>query len=238
MSELTERFLQLFTDAERLVAAAAQRPDSASQRESFMSNLRDAEKRDSRFKADTGTTLRACASLRNVLVHERYKARYLAEPRQELVDELQRLIDRLHNPPRVIQHFKCSIREFSEADAIGAVLRYTAEHDFSQVAVRRAGRLELLSANTLQRWLAHHAAAAIIELDVTVADVLQYREPGATEIRFAPRECTLTDAQAAFAGGQSENLLSLVITERGRAEEKPLALVTPWDLGALAGLLA
>lgn len=235
MSDQTQRFLTLFAEAEGLVAHAA-RSDGSLNREGFSDNLREAERRDGRFRR-IRDALRACATLRNVLVHERYDFQYLAEPRQELVDRLQNIVENLKNPPKVIQHFKNEVREFSLADRIDIVLTYIATNEYSQVAVRRDGKLDLLSANTIQRWLAHHAEQALVELDVPLSEVLRFREPETVEIRFADRGTTLSAAQEFFYGGQADSLLALIITERGKADEKPMAFVTPWDLGRLAHIL-
>lgn len=232
----TERFLTLFAEAEGLVAAAAGRSSTDTGKESFASNLREVDRRDGRFRR-VSNVLRACASLRNVLVHERFESQYLAEPRLELVEQLQRIVDNLKNPPKVTQHFRNEIREFSPEDRIDEVLRYTATKDYSQVVVRCNGTLDLLSANTIQRWLAHHADQLLVELDVPVAQVLSHREPDTEEIKFADRETTLVIALEYFYGGQADSLLALIITEKGKATEKPLAFVTPWDLGKLAHIL-
>jgi len=232
----TERFLSLFAEAEGLVAAAAGRSGSAPGKESFTSNLREADRRDGRFRR-VSEVLRVSASLRNVLVHERFEAQYLAEPRLELVDQLQRIVDSLKNPPKVTQHFRNEVREFSPDDRIDEVLRYTATKDYSQVVVRSNDALDLLSANTIQRWLAHHADQSLVELDIPVAEVLSYREPDTVEIKFSGRDTTLVAALEHFYGGQADSLLALIITENGKATEQLLAFVTPWDLGKLAHIL-
>lgn len=234
MTDQTQRFLTLFAEAERLTADAAGR--SSGDQNGFSDNLRAAEQRDGRFRR-IRDALRACASLRNVLVHERFESKYLAEPRRELVDQLERIVENLKNPPKVIQHFKNEVREFSPSDRMDSVLAFTAANEYSQVVVRVDGKLDLLSANTIQRWLAHHAKQSLVDLDVPVSEVLSFREPRTIEIRFADRNTTLSAAQEHFYGGQADSLLALIITERGMAEEQVLAFVTPWDLGQLANIL-
>lgn len=143
----------------------------------------------------------------------------------------------LQDSPRVIQHFRRRLREFAPDDPIIEVLAYTSANNFSQVAVRVDGRLDLLSSNTIHRWLADQASVGLVDLGVRIRQVLSHREAECDELRFAPRGTTIDEALDFFHEGQSRKLVALIITENGRAEEKPLAFLTVWDLAEAARLL-
>lgn len=233
MSDQVKRFLDLFTELEREVAAIAGQ-DVRDQ--PFVEKLSVAQAKDRRVRARY-ELFETCRQLRNVLVHQRFKRGPVAEPNLALVDELEAAVRRMQHPPQVIQHFRRDLREFSGDDLISEVLAYTSSHDFSQVVVREEGRLALLSSNTIHRWLADQASVGLVDLGVPVREVLSHREADCTEICFAPRQTTVSDALSQFQEGQSRKIVALIITETGRAEEKPLAFLTVWDLGEAIALL-
>lgn len=227
------RFLGLFAELEQEVAAIAG-PDVRDQ--PFVEKLRVAQTKDRRLRTRY-ELFDTCRQLRNVLVHQRFKRGPVAEPNLALVDELEKAVLLLQHPPEVIQHFRRDLREFSEDDLISEVLAYTSSHDFSQVVVREEGRLALLSSNTIHRWLAAQSSVGLVDLGVPVREVLSHREADCNEICFAPRQTTLSDALSQFQEGQSRKIVALIITETGRAEEKPLAFLTVWDLAEAIALL-
>lgn len=231
-----DRFLNLFAELEQEIAAIAQ---SGTRRrgESFAENLKEAQVRDRRVRAHY-QLLDASRKLRNLLVHERVNGNYVAEPSDALVGDLEKALRLLRDPPRVIRHFQRELREFSAEDPITEVLAYTSANDFSQVVVRVNGQLALLSSNTIHRWLAAQASEGLVDLEVTVRDVLSHREKGCDEIHFAPRDTTVDDALDQFQEGQSRKIVVLIITENGKPEEQPLAFLTVWDLAEAARLLS
>lgn len=234
MDDLTKRFLALFAEAEKLVASAAGR---SSGRNGFSSNLTVAQQKDIRFRRFS-EELRVSADVRNLLSHQRFRSDYPVAPSPSLTKALEHAVTTLKNPPKVINHFRPKeLREFSPEDDIAEVLAYTTHHNFSQVLVRRSGKLDLLSSNTIHRWLASCVDVELVDLNIPVSKVLRFKEPKRTEIQFSNRHTDLFDALSLFQGGQAKSLLALVITERGKSEEKPLAFVTPWDLGELSRLL-
>ena len=235
MSDPTDRFLGLFAEVEKLVAAAAGK--GAAGRNGFSSNLALAQQKDLRFRRFQ-EELRVSADVRNLLAHQRFRSRHPVTPSPALTKALEHAVTSLKNPPKVIHHFgRKDLREFSPSDGIAEVLSYTSLHNFSQVLVRRSGKLDLLSSNTIHRWLASCVGLDLVDLAVPVSKVLKFKEPKRTEIRFSHRNTDLFDALSLFQGGQAESLLALVVTERGKPEEKPLAFVTPWDLGELSRIL-
>lgn len=235
MNSLTKRFMALFTEAEKMVASAAGRPRDV--RHGFASNLAAAVQKDGRIRR-FNEELAMAGEVRNLLSHRRFKMEYPAAPSQALLEALERAVSTLKNPPKVVHHFKpAELIEFAPHDSISQVLAYTSRHNYSQVLVRQDGKLDLLSSNTIHRWLARWVGEELVELTVPISEVLKFREPKRKEVRFAGRNTDLFEALSLFQGGQADSLLALVITERGKAEEKPLAFVTPWDLGELARIL-
>ncbi|ATJ83385.1 hypothetical protein ACFPTY_10215 [Halomonas beimenensis] len=234
MSEQTEIFLARFARLEKLAAREARQEESRG----VMANVRVAQERNAIFRRNA-SDIELLAKLRNVLVHERgarFGPRYLAEPLPELVVQLDNIIQQIEKPALVVQHFQVPIREFDPDDSMVEVLHFLASQDFSQTFVRVDGALRILTANTIQRWLGRNATDELIECTVPVSQVMAYQElPG--ELRFASRQTTLVSALDAFDGEKHPHLAALVITEHGREHEKPLALLTPSDLGRVSQIL-
>ncbi|MCE8012939.1 hypothetical protein [Billgrantia desiderata] len=234
MSEQTEIFLARFAQLEKLAAREARQDESRG----LMANVRVAKERNPVIRRNA-SDIKLLAKLRNVLVHERdarYAPRYLAEPLPELVAQLVNIIQQIEKPARVVQHFMVSVREFEPGDSMVKVLRFLAAQEFSQTFVRIEGRLKILTANTIQRWLGHNATDELIDCTESVSNVLGYQELP-DELLFAPRETTLVAALDAFDGVKHPHLAALVITEHGRENEEPLALLTPSDLGRVTQIL-
>lgn len=234
MSEQTQIFLARFAQLEKLAAKAARQDESRG----LMANVRAAKERNAIFRRNA-SDIELLAKLRNVLVHERdarFGPRYLAEPLPELVAQLNNIIQQIEKPALVVQHFQVEVREFEPGDSMVEVLRFLAAQEYSQTFVRVEGKLKILTANTIQRWLGHNATDELIECTVPVSQVLEYQEQS-DELLFAPRATTLVAALDAFNGEKYPHLAALVITEHGRDNEKPLALLTPSDLGRVSQIL-
>lgn len=231
MSQQTQEFLTLFARLEKLAAKAA----GQEARQEFMADIKAAQRKSSIFHRNFDD-LRMYAKLRNVLVHERHESRYLAEPLPELIEHLAKLIGQIEKPALVVQHFKQQIHEFQPGDSMRDVLEFLAKQDFSQTFIRDEGALKILTANTIQRWLGHHASDELIDCTVSVSEVLEYRELN-RELIFAPRHTTLVDALDTYDSEKNPHLVALVITEKGRETETPMALLTPSDLGSVTRIL-
>ncbi|MDZ7852313.1 MAG: hypothetical protein U5L98_06605 [Halomonas sp.] len=234
MSGQTQIFLAHFAQLEKLAAREARQEESRG----LMANARVAKERNPIFRRNA-SDIELLAKLRNVLVHERdarFGPRYLAEPLPELVAQLDNIIQQIEKPALIVQHFQVPIQEFQPHASTQEVLEFLAQQDFSQTFVRDGKDLRILTANTIQRWLGHNASQELIDCTVPVHEVLEHQELS-DELLFAARETTLVAALDAFDGVKHPHLAALVITEHGRENEKPLALLTPSDLGRVTQIL-
>jgi CBS domain-containing protein len=167
--------------------------------------------------------------LRNAIVHNR---QLLADVTGEAVQLAESIADHLERPPLVDAFVRPTVTVESEANLAEAVSQMAA-HDFSQLPVTREDRLEnLLTANTLARWLGSQTEQDILSLKETpVAEVLQHAEDAETW-RPVGRSATLFDVLEAFGRTQEKGkrLAALIITQNGKRGEKPLGIITAWDL--------
>jgi hypothetical protein len=95
------------------------------------------------------------AELRNALVHDRrFPNRLIAVPTEETITAFRRVVEHLVRPRRVIPAFACDLRVFAPTEPLTAALEYMHRGGYTQVIVREAGELRLLTAAGITRWLA------------------------------------------------------------------------------------
>ena len=105
---------------------------------------------------------------------------------------------------------------------------------FSQVPVYDDGVFQgLLTTDTISRWLASGIVREgdIIITEETVADVMPHNE-SLNNVRLIRRNCTLYDVLDYFdqANEKGQRLDALIVSNSGRKEEKPLGIITIFDL--------
>lgn len=171
----------------------------------------------------------AIQDLRNAIVHN---GQLLADVTGEAVQLAESVADHLERPPLVDAFVRPTVTVEWDARLAEAVNQMTT-HDFSQLPITREDRLEnLLTANTLARWLGSQIEQDILSLEGTpVAEVLQHAEEAETWWPIG-RSATLFDVLEDFAGTQEKGkrLAALIITQNGKRGETPLGIITAWDL--------
>lgn len=200
---------------------------------SFASLVRDYE-RTHRLVTDCADCdyLRMTAKLRNVILHEITKPyQHVAVPTLPVVERLERICQRLTNPPLVVPQFKRRVETATPDDSLAAVLRKIREKDYSQFPVYDGEKFRgLLTENGITRWLAHHLSKemSLVELDeVPVSQVLPEEEKRQNWL-FVACDKTVGEAKALFAA--KELLEAVLITQSGNRTEKPLGIITRWDV--------
>lgn len=177
--------------------------------------------------------LKDYADLRNAIVHHRtFPGEIIAEPTAETLSKLAAIIEDIEAPRRVIPSFQREIRCFSPDEQLAQALRHMREHDFSQIVVRREMLLTLLTVEGIARWLEQQATDDIISVsDATIGEALAYDVDDAFEVIV--RNTTVYEAYEAFASALSREhprLFAIIITHAGKRTEKPLGIITPWDV--------
>ncbi|MGA7732836.1 MAG: hypothetical protein WCD37_16390 [Chloroflexia bacterium] len=179
--------------------------------------------------------LREFGELRNAIVHDRvFPSRVIAEPLPEVLAQLQRVVEDIIRPERLIPRFQRNIKLFGRNDPLAEAIQYMHGNNFSQVVVFGAAgdAFELLTAEGISRWLGSKIQDDIISVrEARIGDALEH-EPDDTYAVMS-RDKTLHDAQDLFAGAlanKKPRIFAIVITQNGKRTETPLGIVTPWDL--------
>lgn len=212
-----EQFLREMTDSERHVPFGA-----------LISEAGDANAVVRHYARD----LREYADLRNAVVHEHPRGKVIAEITPEAFAEFESIVETITSPPAVFPRFQRDVRVFKESDPLMEAVEDLWREDYSQVIVRRNGKMTLLSYAGITRWMGKDVRDKTIDLDgVTVGRALEFEKQGG--IAFLPRHATIFDARELFqplASKSNQRLRVIVITENGNPKDAPLGLLTASDI--------
>jgi hypothetical protein len=174
--------------------------------------------------------LRDFADLRNAIVHTRgVSTRILANPTDEAVFQIESLASRFERP-RTLRALGVAapIDVFGAEQSLPSVLKYMRDRDYSQVVVRIDGSYVAITNEGIARWLESLVEDDVLSLtDSKLADVFRY-EPDYTYEHIAahnPVEAALVRFRE-----NTQRLYCLLVTEKGKREERPMKVITPWDL--------
>lgn len=186
--------------------------------------------------------LKAFARLRNAIQHSRYyDGKPIAEPVLEIVERVEKLSEQIVHPPTAYAQFRGQRPTvFAHTAAISDVLAAIREFDFSQFPIYdESGRYEgMLTTNCIARWLADRLAVDGLVESQPISTVMTFAEIHETG-KFLPRTASAAEAIGRLAPRQDGILppIALIITETGRHEEKPLAIIVAGDLPTLTAAL-
>lgn len=226
--DATARFLGAFTEVERYLAT---RHGTGARREEFSTLLARAERSDRAIRP-YADDLKGYADLRNLLVHRRLRGRYLAAVDEEVAGHLEGIVRTLTQGKDVYSVFRREVT-VAEADApVGDALTVMSRDGLSQLPVyRNRVFVDLLTADTVSRWLGANAQGELVDLTVPVGEVLPHKE-SIEKYAFVRRSESLLGVIEAFDEHtrRGERLSAVLITQHGRATENLLGIVTAYDL--------
>lgn len=189
-----------------------------------------------RYRAD----LKEFADLRNAIVHESSDEHVLAEPNDRAVAEIEGLKALILSPPKIFPTFRRRVCTVESTDPVSAAVRLMTDNSYSQLPVLARGVFrDLLTANTVARWLGTVADEDLVSLHQTTVDaVLQYREQwqGYEFVSKGATVAAVVELFDAYERGGRE-LVAVMITETGARREGLLGIVTVSDLPRLFSCL-
>ncbi len=185
-----------------------------------------------RFKYD----LKEYGELRNAIVHDRTGGEVIAQPNNEVVENLERIVSLLLEPPKVLPLFQKEVLTLSISDALSNAIKQMSHFSYSQVAIRENDAVvTMLTSNMLIRWLGETLHDENFDLNaISVGDVLS--EVGREDnFRLVAAHATLFEVLDLFSQHQNEGkkLESVLITEHSHPHEPFLGIITNRDLPKL-----
>jgi len=177
--------------------------------------------------------LKRIGKLRNAIIHDRdYPNRILADPRSEVIEELESVLAAIARPQKLIPKFQKTIRIFTGKHSLADCLSFMIENDFSQVVVAHESEYVLLSSEGIVKWLENARDVGLADLEgASVLDALRFEDRNIC--RYLSRNDPVDAAFEMFEkaiGSGIPRLQGILITENGKPQERPRGIVTPWDL--------
>lgn len=229
--ENSDRFLSAFSRIEQHLRKITK----SSKQDPFSTRLHRAAASHAtirKFSHDLGEF----ADLRNAIVHERGGGYAIAEPHGKTVDRLEQIEKYISQPPTVESLGTIQVVTCSPSDPIVKAAKAMFDGKFSQLPVYHQGRCtELLTSETIARWIAaeFHPDRNMLE-EIPVEQVLQYREEDSV-YQFVSRKTPIADVIELFdrTAHSGKSLDAVIITHSGEPDQKPLHILTVYDLPRL-----
>lgn len=173
--------------------------------------------------------LKKYGDFRNVIEHNN---EFFDEPSPETLARFQALAKNILSPEPLLPTFQKEVHCFSPSDPLSFVLTYMRSNDYSQAVIYNGEKLAMLTLEGIARWLSQSSENDNVLLSKCVVEhVLKNEHEGSFGIMG--RNHSVYDAKDAFShplGSGKTRLHAVLITQNGKIGEKPLGLVTPWDI--------
>ncbi|MFC4557769.1 CBS domain-containing protein [Virgibacillus kekensis] len=177
--------------------------------------------------------LQQFSRLRNAIVHERYElGEYIAEPNEKTVSRIEKIAKVLSQPNHALTIATKEVIIFDYADSLEKLVTGINNHSYSQYPVYREDScVGVITAKLVVKWMAANLVNSKVDLSkFTVGDV--FNADDSHPIAFVSKSKNIFELEEIFEEAHlaKQDLEGVIITENGRQDEKPLGIVTPWDL--------
>ena len=179
-----------------------------------------------------------CRVVRNFLVHTpRVSSTYAIEPSQEMVDFLKDLIENISDPPRAID-YAVKINNMYNVDLksnIVDVVQHMQVMGYTHVPVLQNGKMfGVFSANVLYTYLSHtNGEVKSFDAELSIlSDFLPVHKHTNEYFAFMSVDRSLHEVSQLFKIDvkSMKQLAAVFLTENGKADEKILAMLTPYSI--------
>lgn len=230
--ELTHNLAERFEVAFNQIHGVLKRMNPHEYNDAFMKLLTETSQKH-RYIQNFFYELRQFAKLRNALVHEKLKVRtYIATPSKEAVTLIEKIASLLNRPPAVTNIASKSVTTIDLTTPIEKVIQLMHESSYNQLPVYENGVFVfLLTEDGLTSWLASSIRNGTIDLNGHTASEIQDYEKE-HNVAFIGRNINIFELEDMYEGAfQSHRKLeAVIVTETGSPLEKPLGIITTWDL--------
>ncbi len=173
------------------------------------------------------------AKLRNALVHEKHSdGSYIAEPHHDVVLRLEHVAQVLSRPQHAMTIATKPVVQFQYKDTLKHILNHVESVTYSNYPIYKGTEyIGLLTTKAIVNWMSCHLQKSTVDLSqASIQDVMTYDDERI--VHFAPKASTIFEIELLFGKHQQKNkeLQMIIITENGRRNEKPLGVVTYWDI--------
>lgn len=182
------------------------------------------------------------ADLRNAIVHTRKANTVIAEPHEEVVQTIERIMRLITDPPIVADVMTLRPRCVERSASLGHVLQMFRKYDVSRCPVVSNGEIHgLITVKCIVKWLESVAEESLSQhggekvsveeaMAVAVESLLGFSSDN--EYRIVGRQASVADAVELFQQGISAGryVQALLVTVNGKSTSPLVGIVTPSDL--------
>lgn len=173
------------------------------------------------------------AKLRNAIVHEKLRADfYIAEPHQEVVDRIEEIASILEKPVTALSISNSPVVYFNYYSSIKDVILAIYTNTYTKFPIFKDGTcIGILTSGAVIKWMAKQLSNDTIDLsNIRVGEVIPYETKHL--IDFVDEKRDIFDVEDMFEKrhAHGKKLEAVIITENGKMDEKPLGIITSWDL--------
>jgi predicted transcriptional regulator len=226
-SRLSERFEVAYNKIDEVLKRQVRHPDKR-----FTVLLREGAKQHRLIKAYV-EELEQYGRLRNAIVHEKRElGQYIAEPHHGVVSRIEKIAEIFTRPNYALTIATRNVVYFQYEDNITTVIHGIKQHNYSQYPIYRNKEFKgLLTTGDIVKWMARYSVNHMVDLvNIKVRDILTnvIQHP----IEFANKSIDVFEVEEIYeeAHKNKTDLEAVIITENGKKDEKPLGLITAWDL--------
>ena len=181
------------------------------------------------FKKD----LEQYARLRNAIVHEKMEVGfYIAEPNAKVVNHFEKIANILSRPNLALSIATKNVISFDVHDKVLKVTGAIKTYGYSKFPVYKNKKcIGLLTSSSIVKWMAQNMKNNTVNLaDIHVSDIMTFEKD--RPLVFISKEMNIFEVENIFEKSHKnkQKLECVIITENGSEEEKPLGIITPWDL--------
>lgn len=174
--------------------------------------------------------IRSMGNLRNAIVHDsQYPERLIATPNVAIINEFELICRDIYKPKTALQVCAKNPSVIRHDDHLFLALKLMREKDFSQIVVLNHDlSYSILTREGIACWVEANIQEDIVSLkDVKISDIMRF-ESGQNWKLISAKE-SIYDVLAYFSERRTR-IQSLLISQNGRIKEKPLGIITFWDV--------
>lgn len=173
------------------------------------------------------------AKLRNAIVHDKVKEHfYIAEPHEEIVLHIEKIAEHFEKPKKALKIASSPVLYYKEDTPLKDILKVVDKLSYSQYPIvdSRGTYKWLLTSEGIIRWLSKQPLSGISLENVVVKELFQHEKPH--QVAYVNSESDIYEVEAIFEDHHlaKRKLKAVIVTQNGKMEEKPLGIITAWDL--------
>lgn len=177
--------------------------------------------------------LRQYAKLRNSLVHYKLDpVKYIAEPHLDVVEDIEEIQKNICKPPLALSIASKDVLTFNTATQLEEILKKVEETGYSQFPIfNSTGFKGLLTEGGIAKWLSQNIQSGLAMIEgVTASDILAIEKDH--NVQFVKRTTNISELEELFESyfDMNKRLEAVIVTETGSSNEKPLGIITTWNL--------